>query len=128
MTGDAWATVTTVCITVLTVVGGAVWQSRRAREGDDRTYQLQADAGIASGYSLLTSDLREEITRKEVERREELDRMHGEIKKLRTDVDEVKHRYRNALAYIRLLRAFITDNVAQAMPPPIPDDLTLDID
>jgi hypothetical protein len=98
-------------------LAGSIFVGNRSKEASVRSAQIQADSGLASGYSLLTSDLRGE-----------LDRMHHEIKKLRGDVDEVKHRYRNALAYIRLLRAYITQNVSTGAPPPIPDDLTLDID
>ena len=107
----------------------------RSRAGDERTAEIQANAGIASGYSLLTSDLRTELTRKDAERRRDIDDLRkrsnedrARITDLEGRLDRIGRRYREAVSYIRVLRAFITDNVQGHEPPPMPDDLTLDLD
>lgn len=123
MTPDAWGAVGLVAAAIV-AAGGTAAVGRRSREGDERTYELQADAGIASGYSLLTDDLRRDIEALRRHREEDRALIDG----LRRDVDHVKQRYRNALAYIRLLLAFIADNAPNHTPPAPPSDLTLDAD
>ncbi len=123
MTPEEWGAVGTLAVAIVTA-GATVAVGRRSREGDERTYQLQSDAGIASGYNLLTGDLRRDIE----ELRRDRDQDRKRITDLEGRLDRIGRRYREAVSYIRVLRAFITDNVQGHEPPPMPSDLTLDID
>jgi hypothetical protein len=116
-TTSVWAGVISICLTVITIVGGTLWQASRAKVGDERSQELQANAGIASGYSLLTDDLRQE-----------LNRLRADVDGLRKDMDAVKRRYSNAVAYIRLLLAFIAEAAPGHAPPQPPKDLDISLD
>lgn len=116
MTGDAWGAVGVVCSAILALAGTVV-VALRSRGADDRSAQIQAAAGIASGYELLTQDLRKDV-----------DRLRTDVDAIRADLDKAVKRYKGALAYIRLLLAFVADKMPGHNPPPPPDDLQLDLD
>lgn len=128
MTSPEAVSIIGLCVTVITVVGGAMWTSRRAKAGDEKTSEVQADAGIASGYSLLTQDLRAELDRREKQQAAEFERQQRLIDGLRMDVDAIKNRHRSAITYVRVLLAFIAQNLPGHVPPAPPSDLTLDLD
>jgi hypothetical protein len=104
-------------VAAILTLAGTIYVANRSKGADEHTAQLQADAGIASGYTLLVSDLREDV-----------DRLRTDVDTIRTDLDKAVRRYRGALAYIRLLLAFVAEKLPGHSPPPPPDDLMLDLD
>lgn len=116
MSGEAWSAVGVIVAAILTLAG-TIYVANRSRGADDRTQRMQSDAGVASGYALLTNDLRADV-----------DRLRRDVDAIRTDLDAAVRRYRGALAYIRLLLAFIADKLPGHAAPPAPDDLMLDLD
>lgn len=116
MNGEAWSAVGVIVAAILTLAG-TIYVANRSKTADEHTQRMQADAGIASGYALLTNDLRADVNQ-----------LRTDVNQLRTDLDAAVRRYRGALAYIRLLLAFVADKLPGHAPPPAPDDLMLDLD
>jgi hypothetical protein len=116
VSGEAWTAVGGVIAAILTLAG-TIFVGLRSKDAGDRGAQLQADAGIASGYNLLVNDLRADV-----------DRLRDDVDSIRTDLDKAVKRYRGALAYIRLLLAFVAERLPGHEAPQPPDDLMLDLD
>lgn len=116
MSGEAWSAVGVIVAAIMTLAG-TIYVANRSKSADEHTAKMQVDAGLASGYALLTQDLRADV-----------DRLRSDVDTIRADLDKAVKRYRGALAYIRLLLAFVADKMPGHTPPPAPDDLMLDLD
>jgi hypothetical protein len=116
MSGEAWSAVGVIVAAIVGLIG-TVFMGLRSRAAENRTQQMQADAGIASGYNLLVNDLRTDVND-----------LRTDVNQLRTDLDKAVKRYRGALAYIRLLLAFVAERLPGHEAPQPPDDLMLDLD